>query len=232
MMPDVTGFNGSTSSTKTLDDSLICTSSLRELFLSWAPRRSVKGEKQQKSQENAGTLPGLSFVCASTHTIQTYSNHFKPVINLHVICARGSIGIMIFFMSLEGFQSTGGRYPSTCLIMYLSALHDKQTICKTPFCTPFCTPYFPVKHPKVRPDQSVVLGCHGLPGKHQGKTPATLWNSVEIKTREPSAMVPMVPICSKFETWVLRGPAGPVAAPDSDISGVQSIAALVVDRWW
>mmetsp|Transcript_56342 Transcript_56342/g.155956 ORF Transcript_56342/g.155956 Transcript_56342/m.155956 type:complete len:215 (+) Transcript_56342:1803-2447(+) len=29
-----------------------------------------------------------------------------------------SIGMMIFFMSFAGFQSTGGKYPSTCLIMY------------------------------------------------------------------------------------------------------------------
>ena len=75
--------------------------------------------------------------------------------------------MMIFFMSLEGFQSTGGRYPSTCLIMYLSALHDRarQTHHVQDTVIHRSTPYFPEKHrPKGQPDQSVVLGCHGLPG--------------------------------------------------------------------
>lgn len=33
---------------------------------------------------------------------------------------------MIFFISLEGFQSTGGRYPSTCLIIYLATSRKKN----------------------------------------------------------------------------------------------------------
>ncbi len=110
---------------------------------------------------------------------------------------------MIFFISLEGFQSTGGRYPSTCLIMYLE---KGRVLSQLNVHEEFYVPAWWVYYTPPS-----WLSLHRKLGDSRN-TSTLITNALCITNTN-----------SNMKTFNL---------PDSDIPSVQSIAALVIDRWW